>query len=112
MEKFSITLDWRDTLSTLLAQFEARAVRSAGLNHLFVEVADDERAKMSGPSWFAPFSRNVKVADGKPKYEKWDTSASKGLPGISPSFREAKSEMRNGNEKWGHPELLGEMGPS
>lgn len=46
-----MTLDWRDTLKTLLPQFEARAVRSTGLNHLLVEDADDERGKAAGPSW-------------------------------------------------------------
>jgi len=46
---------------------------------------------MDGPSWFQPLSGNIQVVDGKPRYSKWDCSASDGLPGISPGFREAKS---------------------
>jgi nucleoside phosphorylase len=84
--------DWRDTLRTLLPQFEARAARSGGLNHLFVEVADHERDKMSGPSWFKPFSDNCQIVDGKLKYGKWSASAGRGLPLISPGFREAKPD--------------------
>jgi hypothetical protein len=87
-----MALDWRDTLRTLLAQFEARAMRSSGLNHLFVEVADHERSKMSGPKWFAPFTCNVEIFEGKPKYSRWDVSASTGLPGIRPGFREVKAD--------------------
>ncbi len=86
-----MALDWRDTLSTLLTQFEARAARSSGLHHLLVEVADGERGKMRGPNWFAAFPSTVQVVDGKPIYKKWDASASSGLPGIEPGFREAKA---------------------
>ncbi len=84
-------LDWRDTLRTLSTQFESRAARSTGLHHLFVEVADHERHKMEGPSWFQPFPSTIRVVDGKPQFSKWDCSSSEWLPGISPGFREAKS---------------------
>jgi hypothetical protein len=72
-------------------QFESRAAKSAGLHHLFIEVADHERNKLSGPNWFAPFSSNVQIVNGKPQYGKWDASASSGLPWVHPGFREAKS---------------------
>lgn len=81
-------VEWRDTLGTLLPQFEARAARSPGLHHLLVEVADDEREKMTGPPWFEPFATKVRLVDGKPVYGQWDASAFRGLPGISPGFRE------------------------
>ncbi len=87
-----MALDWHDTLRTLLPQFEARAARSTGLNHLFVEVADDERDKMSGPDWFGHCSRKVELVNGTPRFDKWAYSASRGLPWISPGFREAKSD--------------------
>ena len=83
--------DWRGTLRTLLTQFEARAAQSRGLNHLFVEVADCDRSKLSGPKWFTPFPSKIEVVDGQPQFDKWDTSASRGLPGISPAFREPAS---------------------
>jgi nucleoside phosphorylase len=86
-----MALDWRETLRTLLTQFEARAARSSGLNHLLVEVADHERDKMAGPGWFARSSHDVKVVDGQLKFEKWGISRFSGLPLVSPSFREAKS---------------------
>ena len=86
-----MTLNWRNALDTLLTQFEARAARSAGLNHLFVEVADHEFSKMSGPGWFTPDPTNVQVVDGKRQYKKWDSSEFSRLPGISPGFREPKS---------------------
>lgn len=82
-----MAVEWRETLNLLLKQFEARASRSAGLNHLFVEVADNERNKMSGPNWFKPYSSDIKIVDGKPQYKKWDASTSGGLPWISPGFR-------------------------
>ena len=85
-----MAIDWRDTLRTLRTQFEAKAAASTGLHHLFVEVADDERDKMMGPSWFRPFDKHPRIVDGKPKYEKWDCSAFAGLPGVSPSFREVE----------------------
>ncbi|HTM56569.1 MAG TPA: hypothetical protein VL175_21230 [Pirellulales bacterium] len=91
--------DWRQTLRMLLTQFESSAARSPGLHHLFLEVADHERHKMQGPSWFRPFSSKVRIVDGLPIYSKWDCSAFAGLPGISPGFREAKStEIFNDNE--------------
>src|SRR4029453_10891664 len=86
-----MALDWRDTLQTLVGQFEARAKRLPGLHHLMVEVADDERDKMTGPGWFTPFSNDISIVGGKPQFRKWDMTASRGLPGISPSFREPKS---------------------
>lgn len=86
-----MAMDWRDTLRTLLPQFEARAARSTGLHHLFTEVADDERAKMPGPPWFSDFSRDTEIVDGQPRFKKWDVSSSGGLPSISPSFREPQS---------------------
>ena len=82
-----MALDWRETLRTLLAQFQAHATRSTGLHHLFVEVADNERNKMLGPSWFSPFSRDLQIVNGKPHYTMWDASASRGLPGNNPGFR-------------------------
>ncbi len=85
-----MAIDWRETLRTLLTQFQARAARSTGLHHLFVEAADHERSKMGGPGWFAPFSKHPEFVDGKPQYQKWDCCASSGLPGISPGFREAR----------------------
>jgi nucleoside phosphorylase len=87
-----MALDWRDTLRTLLKQFEARAARSAGLHHVFVEVPDHERGKMSGPGWFTPVSDSIRLVDGKPQYQKWDCCASHGLPQISPGFREAAAD--------------------
>lgn len=97
-----MALNWRETLGTLLAQFEARAARSTGLNHLFVEVADHERNKMNGPEWFSRVANDVKVVDGQLKFEKWGVSKFCGLPSVGPSFREAKatetfaeSDLRN-----------------
>lgn len=87
-----MALDWRDTLRTLVTQFEARAARSTGLYHLFVEAADHERDKLSGPSWLGSFFRNIEVIDGKPQYGKWDVSVFGFLPGISPGFREPKPD--------------------
>ena len=86
-ETIHMVLNWRETLGTLLEQFQARAVRSTGINHLFVEVADNERDKMSGPPWFSAFSREIPLVDEKPQFTKWDVSASHGMPGISPGFR-------------------------
>lgn len=83
-----MAIDWRDTLRTLRTQFEAKAAASDGLYHLFTEVADDERDKCAGPPWFRPFEKHHQVVDGKIRYEKWDCSASGGLPGVDPSFRE------------------------
>jgi hypothetical protein len=54
-------LNWRDTLQTLLPQFQAKAASSAGIYHLMVEVADTERDKMSGPPWFDAFSSGPKI---------------------------------------------------
>ena len=86
-----MSVDWRDTLKTLRTQFESRAARSSGLNHLFVEVADHERDKWDGPSWFRPFSGDTQVVNGQLQFSRWGCSASAGLPGINPGFREAKS---------------------
>jgi hypothetical protein len=86
-----MSLNWRDTLASLRTQFEARAARSSGLNHLFIEVADHEREKMGGPSWFEVFSRDIEIVAGKPVYRQWDASRSSGLPGVSPGFRAAKT---------------------
>ena len=86
-----MAVDWRWTLRALLTQFEALASRSPGLNHLFVEVADAERNKMMGPSWFAPFTdKKIRIVDGKPQFERWDCCSSGGLPWIHPGFREPK----------------------
>ena len=84
-----MSFDWRNTLKMLLPQFEVQATRSLGLNHLFVEVADHERGRMSGPTWFRPFSGKVQVIDGRPRFDKWDASSGGGLPGIEPGYREA-----------------------
>lgn len=72
----------------LLTQFQARAASSSGIYHMMVEVADDQRDKMSGPPWFQPFSGGPKVVDGQIRYERWDCSRSTGLPGVPPGFRE------------------------
>ena len=82
-------LDWRDTLETLLPQFQALAARSIGLHHIMVEAADNERTKLAGPPWFEGFPSGFRIIDGKPAYSKWDASASRSLPCVSPSFREA-----------------------
>ena len=82
------TLDWRDTLRTLLPQFEALATRSSGLNHLMVEVPDDDRSQMSGPSWFSDAFDQAKIVDGKLQYETWDCCGLHGLPSDGPAFRE------------------------
>lgn len=81
-------LDWRDTLQTLLPQFQAKAASSTGIYHLMVEVADNERDKMSGPPWFDGFSSSPRVVNGEIQYQRWDCSRGTGLPGIPPGFRE------------------------
>jgi nucleoside phosphorylase len=87
-----MAVEWRDTLQILLDQFAAGAARSTGLNHLFVEVAEHERDRMQGPSWFAPFPSRVRIVDGSARYQKWDVSRFSGLPQVSPSFREIRSQ--------------------
>jgi len=94
MRPSEIAVDWRETLKSVLVQFEGVASQSSGVNHLFVEVVDGERHKLSGPTWFAPFSRNVRIVDGKPQYGPWDCCVSGGLPGINPGFREPKQDER------------------
>lgn len=89
-----MALDWFDTLRILLPQFEARAAKSPGLNHLLVEVADHERAKISGPPWFAPGFGQARVVDGKLQFRQWDASAMKGLPLVHPSYREVRSDEK------------------
>ncbi len=81
-------LDWRDTLRTLLPQFQAKAASSSRIHHLMVEVADSERDKMSGPPWFDGFSGNPRIVNGEILYRPWDCSRFTGLPGVSPGFRE------------------------
>ena len=100
MEQRNMAVDWHSTLRVLLTQFEALASQSPGLNHLFVEVADAERNKMWGPSWFAPFSpdKKIHIVDGKPQYERWDCCASCGLPEVAPSFREPKPQETFGEQ--------------
>ena len=83
-----MALHWRDSLQTLLTQFQARASRSSGIYHMMVEVTDSERDKMSGPSWFQPFCGQPRVVDGPIIYERWDCSRYTGLPGVEPGFRE------------------------
>lgn len=86
-------VDWRDTLATLRSQFEAAGAASQGLYHLFVEVADHERDKFYGPTWFAPFDdKKPKVVDGKPVLDTWDCCRFEGLPTIFPTFRPATEE--------------------
>lgn len=87
-------MDWRNTLQTLLPQFQAKAARSTGIYHLMVEVADDERDKMSGPPWFHGFSRNPRVVNGEIQYQRWDCSRFTGLPWVSPGFREPKPDEK------------------
>jgi nucleoside phosphorylase len=84
-----MAIEWRETLKILLTQFEARAGRSSGLNHLFVEVSSEEPNKISGPSWFTANPSHVKIVGGRPQYRKWEASTSGGLPWISPGFRPA-----------------------
>jgi nucleoside phosphorylase len=81
-------LDWRDTLKTLLPQFQAKAASSTGLYHMMVEVTDHERDKMSGPPWFGGFTSSPHVVNGEILYRRWDCSRSTFLPGVSPGFRE------------------------
>lgn len=90
-------MDWRDTLKTLLTQFDARAATSSGLHHLFVEVANDERDKMQGPNWFDS-SSNVPIIDGTPKLESWTCSSFATLPGEYPSYRAATEEESKQHE--------------
>lgn len=85
-----MSIDWRDTLRTLLPQFEAVAARSRGLHHLYVEVADTERHKMMGPPWLSRGLDKVRMVDGKPAYDKWDCCALPASPFINPSFREPR----------------------
>jgi nucleoside phosphorylase len=87
-----MAVSWRQTLEIMLPQFQALAIRSSGLNHLFVEVSDHERDKLSGPKWIGSFDRQVKVANGEAVYGQWDWCKSHGLPSINPSFREPKPE--------------------
>ncbi len=84
----NMSLDWRDTLKTLLPHFQSKAVSSSGIHHLMVEVTDSERGRMSGPPWFDGFSGNPRIVDGELKYRRWDCSRFTGLPGIPPGFRE------------------------
>ncbi|MBN1909316.1 MAG: hypothetical protein JW818_06230 [Pirellulales bacterium] len=82
-----MSVDWRQTLRTLATQFEAHAARSCGLHHLFVEVTDKERDKMSGPAWFKPLVGKIPDRNGEPQFDPWDAFASDGLPGVGPGFR-------------------------
>ena len=82
-------VDWRETLRTLLTQFESKATASKGLYHLFIEVADDEREQIQGPSWFDMESQPL-IIDGKPKMGNWDCCRFETLPGTPPRFREPK----------------------
>lgn len=61
-------LNWRDTLRTLQAQFEAAAAKSAGLNHLMVEAGNEERDKLVGPEWFGGMLGHGKVVNGELRY--------------------------------------------
>lgn len=83
-----MSLDWRETLKTLLPQFQAKAANSSGIYHMMVEVADSERDKMSGPPWFEALSSSPRVVDGELRYQRWECSRFTGLPGVSPGFRE------------------------
>lgn len=87
-----MALDWRDTLQTLKPQFESLAARSKGLYHLLVEVADHERENLAGPPWFASWQTRLPGARSKLAFETWDMFAMRGLPGVSPSFRELQSD--------------------
>jgi hypothetical protein len=82
-----MSLDWRNTLRKLAGQFEAHASQTRGLHHLMVE-ARDERNRMTGPPWFAPFARPVEMTHTGPKFGKWDVCASRDLPGVEPGYRE------------------------
>jgi nucleoside phosphorylase len=81
-------LDWRDTLQTLLPQFQAKAQSSNGICHLMVEVADTEVDKTLGPPWFDAFSRRPRIVNGEIRYQRWDCSLSTGLPNVPQGFRE------------------------
>lgn len=85
-------MSWRESLAALQRQFEARAERSNGLHHLFVEVADDERERMAGPDWFvrlSPFA-GANAAEAKIG-DPWFFVSSAGLPSVSPGYRELAS---------------------
>ena len=87
-----MTLDWRNTLQTLLPQFQAKAASQSNIHHLMTEVADSERDKMMGPPWFDSLSCSPQVVDGEIHYNRWDCSRFSGLPGVEPSFREPKPD--------------------
>ncbi len=89
-----MSMSWRVTLETLLAQFQTAASRSQCLHHMLVEVADDERDKLTGPEWFNPYESKIRFVDGQPQYGKWDLSKSTFLPGISPGFREPNPDEK------------------
>ena len=85
-----MALHWRETLQTLLAQFQAKAARSMGIYHMMVETSDDERDKQSGPSWFQSFPGKPKFINGEAVFERWDCSRTTGMPGVPPGFREPR----------------------
>jgi nucleoside phosphorylase len=79
---------WRAALDTLQRQFESLATRSRGLQHLMVEVADDERDRMAGPPWFLREKRLASTAEAFQKAATWSEVAGSGLPWVHPRFRE------------------------
>lgn len=86
-------MDWRESLQTLQKQFEAQATRSRGLHHLMVEVADDERERMSGPDWFVR-ECGLGSSDVKPflRADPWHAVHGSGLPLVHPRYREVRPE--------------------
>lgn len=87
-----MSLDWRETLKTLQAQFELRAAHSPGLHHLLVEAADNERSKLKGPEWFKPHLEPSTTIGGKLQYRKWDVCFFSTLPGGNPEYRAVESD--------------------
>ena len=83
-----MSLDWRESLHTLLPHFQAKATSSTGMYHLMIEVADGERDKLSGPPWFKPFASSPRIVNEEVVYQRWDCSRMAGLPGVAPGFRE------------------------
>src|SRR4051794_25706977 len=82
-----MSLDWHATLKSLLGVFETYSRRATGLHHLMVEVADQDRESLSGPSWFTPNSTHFQFVDGVPNFQKWTVSKSSGMPSVNPSYR-------------------------
>jgi nucleoside phosphorylase len=83
-KRILMTIDWRETLRTLLPQFESIATSQVGLHHALVETADDERDRVSGPNWLR--IENLRY-DGQRLSNQWTVSGIASLPSDWPSFR-------------------------